>query len=85
MSISFLKGNRARYRNLRDKELGKGNHLLQEDREQGEIKVLLKNVNNCINRLNDFQQKLEDTDERLSKEMDGQEGEEEIADLIKDD
>ena len=85
MSISFLKGNRTRYRNLLDKELGKGNHLLQEDREQGEIKVLLKNVNNCINRLNDFQQKLEDTEERLSKEMDGQEGEEEIADLIKDD
>ena len=85
MSISFLKGNRTRYRNLLYKELGKGSYLLQEDREQGEIKVLLKNVNNCINRLNDFQQKLEDTDERLSKEMDGQEREEEIADLIKDD
>lgn len=85
MSLSFLKGNRTRYRNLLDKELEKAKNILQEDREEGEIKVILKNVNNCINRLNDFQQKLEDTNERLSKEVDGQEGEEEIADLIQGD
>lgn len=85
MSLSFLKGNRTRYRNLLDKELEKAKNILQEDREEGEIKVILKNVNNCINRLNDFQQKLEDTNERLSKEVDGQEGEEVIADLIQGD
>ena len=45
----------------------KGKHLLQEDRDQGEIKVHLRNVNNCLNRLNAFQQKLEDTHERLSR------------------
>lgn len=49
------------------------------------MKLILKNVNNCIYRLNDFQQKLEDTNERLSKEVDGHEGEEEIADLIQGD
>ena len=85
MSLSFLKGNRTRYRNLLDKELGKGKHLLQDDRDEGEIKVILKNIKNCISRLNDFQQKLEETNERLSKEVDGQEGEDEITDLIQGD
>ena len=66
MSISFLQGNRTRYRNLLEKELGKGKHLLEDDREEGEIKVLVKNVNICTNRLNDFQQKLEDTVIRMS-------------------
>ena len=85
MFLSFLKGNRTRYRNLLDKELGKGKHLLQDDRDEGEIKVILKNINNCISILNDFQQKLEETNERLSKEFDGQEGEVEITDLIQGD
>ena len=48
-------------------------------------KVIFKNINNCISRLNDFQQKLEETNERLSKEVDGQEGEDEITDLIQGD
>ena len=39
MSISFLKGNRARCRNLLDEELGKGHHLLREGSERGEINV----------------------------------------------
>ena len=85
MSISFLKGNRTRYRNLLDKELGKGKHLLEEESEPGDIKAHLKNVSNCINRLNDFQQKLEDTGEILSTLVDGQEGEEAIGELIKED
>ena len=42
-------------------------------------------MNNCINRLNDFQQKLEDTGIRMSTVIDGQNGEDEILELIKDD
>ena len=85
MSISLLKGNRTRYRNLLEKELGKAKHLLEDDREEGEIKVLIKIVNNCINRLNVFQQKLEDTGLSMSRVVDGQEGEDKILELIKDD
>ena len=84
MSISLLKGNRTRYRNLLEKELGKTKHLLEDDREV-EIKVLIKIVNNCINRLNDFQQKLEETGIKKSTVVDGQEGEDEILELIKGD
>ena len=85
MSISLLKGNRTRYRYLLEQELGKAKHLLEDDREDGEIKVLIKNVNNCINRLNVFQQKLEDTGLSMSTVVDGQEGEDEILEMIKDD
>ena len=61
MSIRVFKGNRTRYRNLLEKELEKGNYLLEEDRDDIEVNVLIQNVNKCINRLNDFQKKLEDT------------------------
>ena len=38
MSIRVLNGNRTRYRNLLEKELGKGKHILEEDREEVEVK-----------------------------------------------
>ena len=41
-------------------------------------------MNICINRLNDFQQKLEDTGIMMSTVVDGQEGEDKILDMIKD-
>lgn len=82
--VSFLKGNRTRYRNLLDKELVKGRQLLEIDSETYDRKVLLNNVNNCIKRLNDFQQKLEVNDERLSTVIEGQDGEQENVGLIKD-
>ena len=85
MSVSFLKGNRTRYRNLLDKELVKGRQILETDSETCDRKVLLNNVNNCIKRLNDFEQKLEVNDERLSTVMEGQDGEQETVGLIKDD
>ena len=85
MSIRILKGNRTWYRNLLEKEQGKGKHLLEEDREEMEVKVLIQNVNNCINRLNDFQKKLEDTGIQISTIVDGQDGEDEIVELIKAD
>ena len=85
MSISLNKGNRTRYRNFLEKELGKTKRLLEDDREDCEIKVLIKIVDNCINRLNAFQQKLEDTGLSMSTVVDGQEGEDKILELIKDD
>ena len=83
MSISLLKGNRSRYRNLLDKELVKGKHLLENG--EGEIKFLKQKVNNCINKLNDFQQKIDDTGIKMTTVIDGQNGEDEILELIKDD
>ena len=74
MSTSFLKGNRTRYRNLLEKEFEKGKRLIEEDAEQYESKVFLKNLKNCVNRLNDFIKKLEQTNERLSVVIEGQNG-----------
>ena len=85
MSLTDLKVNRTRYRNLLEKELGKGKHFLEDNIEGGEIKIIIKNLNNCINKINDFQQKLEDTGIKMSIVVDGQEGEDEILELIKDD
>ena len=83
--MRILKGNRTRYRNLLEKELGKGKHLLEEDIEEMEVKVLIQNISNCINRMNDFQKKLEDTGIQISTIVDGQDGEDEIVELIKAD
>ena len=42
-------------------------------------------MNNCINKLNDFQQKIDDTGIKMTTVIDGQNGEDEILELIKDD
>ena len=73
------------FRNLSEKELGKGKNLLKEDREEEDVKVLKQNVKSCIKRLNDFQQKLEDTGIQVSTIVDGQDGEDEILEVIKAD
>ena len=49
------------------------------------VKVLIHSINNCINRLNYFQKKLEDTGIQISTIVDGQDGEDEIVELIKAD
>ena len=46
-----------------------------------EVKVLIQNVNNCFNRLNDFQKKLEDTGIQISTIVDGQDGIDELWSL----
>ena len=43
---------------------------------------MIQNVNKCINRLNDFKKKLEDTGTQMATIMDGQDGEDEISELI---
>lgn len=86
MSTSFLKGNRTRYRNLLEKEMEKGKVLISEaEQEQYETKVFNKNVRNCLRRINDFIEKLEQTNERLSVVTEGQDGAQEIEQLINDD
>ena len=57
MSISFLKGNRTRFMNLLAKELSKGRSLLQD--VDHEASIHMRDVNNCIKRLNEFITKLE--------------------------
>ena len=84
MSTSFLKGNRTRYRNLLAKELAKGKNLLEEDGER-ETDVYMRDVDTCINRMNDFVQKLEETNERVSTAIEGHDGAQEIGTQISDD
>lgn len=86
MSTPFLKGNRTRYRNLLEKELEKGKDLISEaEQEQYETKIFSKNVRNCLRRLNEFIEKLEQTNERLSVVIEGQEGAQEIEQLMHED
>ena len=42
-------------------------------------------VDTCINRINDFVQKLEETNERLSTAIEGQDGAQEMEAQIRDD
>ena len=50
-----LKRNRTIYRNLLGKELEKGKGLLREaEEERYKVKVFLKNVTNCVRRINDL-------------------------------
>ena len=83
MSRAFLKGNRTRFRNLLAKELAKGRSLVQDVEQEGSIRM--RDVNNCIKRLNEFITKLEEANEKLSVAMEGRDGAEEIEELIKED
>ena len=86
MTSSFLKGNRTRYGNLLEKELEKGKIRISEaEQEEYEVKIFSKNIRNCFRRLNDFIEKLEQTNKRLSVAIEGQEGEQEMEALINDD
>ena len=86
MSVSFLKGNRTRYRNLLERELEKAKDLISEaEQEQYETKIFNKNVRDCIKRLNDFIEKLEQANEKLSLGIEGHDGAQEIDLLINED
>ena len=46
-----------------EKELEKGKNFISEaEQEEYEVKILSKNVRNCLRRLNDFIEKLEQAD-----------------------
>ena len=86
MSVSFLKGNRTRYRHLLERELEKAKGLISEaEQEQFETNIFNKNVRNCVRRLNEFIEKLEQANEKLSLGIEGQSGAQEIDLLINDD
>ena len=86
MSILFLKGSRTKYRSLLEKELEKGRSLIEEaTQKQYGIKIVSKRLSDCINRLNDIIEKLEQTDERLSLVVDGHDGAQEVEQLITED
>ena len=86
MSISFLKESRTKYRHLLEKKLERGKRLIEEaTQEQYEIKIFSKSLSNCINRLNDIIETLEQTDERLSIVVDGHDGAQEVEQLLTED
>ena len=86
MSVSFLKGNRTRYKNLLERELEKAKELISEaEQEQYETKIFSKNVRNCVKRLNYFIEKLGQANERLSLGIEGQDGAQEVDLLINED
>ena len=55
-----------------EKELEKGKNLISEaEQEEYQVKIFSKNVRNCLRRLNDFIEKMEQTNERLSVAIEG--------------
>ena len=68
-----------------EKELEKGKNLISEaEQEEYEVKIFSKNVRNCLRTLNDFIEKLEQTNERLSVAIEGHEGAQEMEALMND-
>ncbi|MEW8545650.1 MAG: hypothetical protein AB2693_19180 [Candidatus Thiodiazotropha sp.] len=66
--------------------MDKGKELIEvASQEQYDIKSLSKNVSNCVRRLNDYVEKLEQTNERLSVVIDGQAEAQAIEQLINND
>ena len=65
------------------KELANGKSLLQ-DVEQ-ESSCHMRDVSNCIKRLNEFITKLEEANEKISITIEGRDGTQEIEELIKED
>lgn len=66
LALSYLKANRTRYKNLLEKELAIGKKLLEEDKEEIDIKELTRQLNTCIKRLIEFCKKLDFTNEKIS-------------------
>ena len=65
MSI-YLKRNRTLYRNLLDKEITAGRELLDKNVRELDVKVLSNKAETCIKRLNEWIDKLDIIDERIS-------------------
>ena len=69
-----------------EQELEKGKGLINEStQKEYDSKRFSKNVRNCVGRLNDFSEKLEQANEKLSLGIEGQDGEQEINQLINSD
>ena len=66
LALSYFKANRTRYKNLLEKELAIGKKLLEEDKEEIDIKELTRQLNKSIKRLTEFCEKLDFTNEKIS-------------------
>ena len=58
MSV-YLNRNKTLYRNLLDKEIVTGRELLEKDVRELDLRVLSNKVDTCINRLNEWVDKLD--------------------------
>ena len=64
----YLLRNRTLYRNLIQKEAISGRNLLDQDIREVNLKAFFHKVETCIKRLNEFTEKLDSTNERMSLE-----------------
>ena len=85
MSLSHLKSNRTRYKNILDRELGTGKGLLVDDQERREIKDFTLAIEACINRLSTFCDKLDVTNEKISLALAGTDGADDMGELLMED
>lgn len=85
MSLSYLKSNRTRYKNLLERELALGKNLIEEEKEEIDLKYLCTKVDACIRRLTDFCEKLDTTNEKLSLAISGIDGVEDLHQSINED
>ena len=85
MSLSHLKSNRTRYKNILDRELATGKGLLVDDQERREIKDFTLAIEACINRLTTFCDKLEVTNEKISLAVAGTDGADDMEELLMED
>ena len=66
--VIYLKRNRNLYQNLIEKEVISGKNLLDQAIREVDLKAFSHKVETCIKRLNEFTEKLDSTDERMSLE-----------------
>ena len=85
MSLSHLKSNRTRYKNILDRELAIGKGLLVDDQERRESKDFTLAIEACINSLTTFCDKLEVTNEKISLAVAGTDGADDMEELLMED
>ena len=67
-AFPYIKRNRTLYRNLLEKEAAKGRDLMDKDLREVDIRAFCHKVTNCIKRINTFIGKLDNCNERMSRE-----------------
>lgn len=73
MSATYLKGLCTRYRNLIETEIKKADKLVSIDVSEEDPTALLRNVETSVRRIKEFSAKLEETMEKWSMVIEGQE------------
>ena len=85
MSLSHLKSNMTRYKDIHHRQLATGKGLLVDDQERREIKNFTLAIGACINRLTTFCDKLEVTSEKISLAVAGTDGADNMEELLMED